>query len=163
MKNKYIYDEEVEQLIKNLPIKHKDLDEIILLIYNEGYSLYKALEISKHKISRRTAQRVVKRYSGGKINFRDLKNAYVYNVPKNLFNMFKKRNGSKKRDVIKPRLRWEILSINDFKCVKCGRSSKEIILHVDHIIPISRGGKTEKSNLQSLCSECNFGKGNNLE
>jgi len=153
-KNKYIYDEEVAQLITNLPEKHKRLEETILLIYNEGYTLFKALD----GIPRRTAQRVIKKSSNGKISFRDLKNAYIYNnVPKNLLNILR-RNGS-----IKPGIRWDILNRDHFKCVKCGRSSKEVILHIDHILPLARGGKTEEQNLQCLCSECNWGKQDKIE
>ena len=33
------------------------------------------------------------------------------------------------------------------------------ILHVDHIIPWSQGGETVIDNLQTLCSDCNLGKG----
>ena len=31
-------------------------------------------------------------------------------------------------------------------------------LHVDHIIPVYKGGKTTMSNLQTLCDRCNLGK-----
>ncbi|MBH0203009.1 MAG: HNH endonuclease [Nitrospira sp.] len=50
-----------------------------------------------------------------------------------------------------------------FKCRKCGRSPAtdlKVILHVDHIKPWSKGGKTAEDNLETLCSICNFGKGN---
>lgn len=33
-------------------------------------------------------------------------------------------------------------------------------LHVDHIKPFSKGGKTVLENLQTLCFDCNLGKGN---
>ena len=48
-----------------------------------------------------------------------------------------------------------------FKCKICGRTEKDgIKLHVDHIKPVSKGGKTVMSNLQTLCEGCNIGKGN---
>jgi 5-methylcytosine-specific restriction endonuclease McrA len=40
-------------------------------------------------------------------------------------------------------------------------SAKEgAILHVDHIIPRSKGGKDEMDNYQTLCHKCNIGKSN---
>ena len=35
-------------------------------------------------------------------------------------------------------------------------------LHIDHIVPVSKGGKTVPSNLQVLCSKCNGNKSNKL-
>jgi len=35
-------------------------------------------------------------------------------------------------------------------------------LEVDHILPISRGGDNNRSNLQTLCSRCNSSKGTRL-
>ena len=59
-----------------------------------------------------------------------------------------------------PSLRYDILKRDNFKCVICGRTPKKdgITLHVDHIIPVSKGGKTEPENLRTLCSICNLGK-----
>lgn len=58
-------------------------------------------------------------------------------------------------------LRFKVLSRDCFKCCACGQSpatNPSVELHVDHIIPWSRGGETEVSNLQTLCSKCNLGK-----
>lgn len=33
----------------------------------------------------------------------------------------------------------------------------------DHIVPVSRGGKSVMGNLQTLCEDCNYGKGNRYE
>ncbi len=64
------------------------------------------------------------------------------------------------RKILTPSLRYDILKRDNFKCVICGRTPKKdgVTLHVDHIIPVSKGGKTEPENLRTLCSICNLGK-----
>jgi len=59
------------------------------------------------------------------------------------------------------RLRFIVLNRDNFVCVKCGHGPKncpETKLHIDHIIPYSKGGETIAENLQTLCSACNLGK-----
>ena len=59
------------------------------------------------------------------------------------------------------RLRYKILKRDNFKCCICGRNPANdptIELHIDHIIPYSKGGETIESNLRTLCSDCNLGK-----
>lgn len=59
-------------------------------------------------------------------------------------------------------LRYRVLKRDSFACRLCGRSpatSLDCELHVDHIHPFSKGGKTTESNLRALCKECNLGKG----
>lgn len=52
-----------------------------------------------------------------------------------------------------------ILKRQAFKCVECGVSiKKRVDRHVDHIIPLSRGGTNWPSNLQILCAACNMHK-----
>lgn len=67
---------------------------------------------------------------------------------------------SSERGKMTQSLRYNIMSRDSFKCTLCGRNNAQdgVKLHVDHIIPISRGGKTEPSNLRTLCAECNHGK-----
>jgi len=60
-------------------------------------------------------------------------------------------------------LRYRVLSRDRFKCVRCGAtpaSDPTAKLHVDHIIPFSKVRETKFENLQTLCEECNLGKGN---
>lgn len=65
---------------------------------------------------------------------------------------------------VTPGLRYDILKRDGFKCVLCGSTAKDgVKLHVDHIVPLSRGGKTEMANLRTLCDRCNLGKGAKME
>ena len=59
------------------------------------------------------------------------------------------------------RMRFRVLQRDNFKCCACGASPAKdpsVELHIDHIIPWSKGGETEFDNLQTLCSKCNLGK-----
>ncbi|WP_306534980.1 homing endonuclease associated repeat-containing protein [Geobacter sp.] len=63
-------------------------------------------------------------------------------------------------------LRYTVLNRDRFKCVLCGNSpaiSLDCRLHVDHIHPFSKDGKTEIENLRTLCQHCNLGKSNRIE
>ena len=64
------------------------------------------------------------------------------------------------------RLRWRVMRRDNFKCCCCGASpaiDPTVKLHVDHVLPYSKGGKTTLDNLQTLCSKCNLGKGDLTE
>ena len=56
-------------------------------------------------------------------------------------------------------VRVSVLHRDGYKCVFCGRSAKQVQLEVDHIVPFSKGGSNDLSNLQTLCFDCNRGKG----
>jgi hypothetical protein len=63
-------------------------------------------------------------------------------------------------------LRYVILKRDGFRCVLCGRSPANYLgceLHVDHMVPASKGGATTADNLRTTCSVCNIGKGDRLE
>jgi hypothetical protein len=59
------------------------------------------------------------------------------------------------------RQRAIVLMRDGAKCRLCGASPQSgAKLHVDHIVPWSRGGETVIENLQVLCEQCNIGKSN---
>lgn len=68
---------------------------------------------------------------------------------------------AEKRVKVMPALRWQVFQRDAWKCVACGRHSHDgVLLHVDHVLPRSLGGKDALDNLQTLCGECNIGKSN---
>ena len=65
---------------------------------------------------------------------------------------------------IRAGIRWQVFERDDFRCVACGATALDgAILHVDHILPRSKGGKDSLENYQTLCQTCNIGKGNRSE
>lgn len=55
-----------------------------------------------------------------------------------------------------------VLKRDKYTCQHCGfKADKDhlALLHVDHIKPIAKGGKTTMDNLQTLCASCNLKKG----
>lgn len=60
--------------------------------------------------------------------------------------------------VIGVRLRFEIFKRDDFTCRYCGRRSPEVVLEVDHIVPVAGGGTDDPINLTTSCWTCNSGK-----
>ena len=51
---------------------------------------------------------------------------------------------------------YQLLNLQRYKCVCCG--VKLSMYHVDHIVPLSRGGSNDKMNIQILCGTCNLQK-----
>lgn len=60
-------------------------------------------------------------------------------------------------------VRSKVLARDRYRCRHCGiTTALGAVLHVDHIIPISKGGTSDLGNLQALCQDCNLGKSNRL-
>lgn len=55
--------------------------------------------------------------------------------------------------------RWKILERDRFTCQYCGKKAPDVILNVDHMTPLSKGGDNRDTNLITSCFDCNIGKG----
>lgn len=67
--------------------------------------------------------------------------------------------GAYRKKSISQSLRMKIFERDDYKCLHCGTNKR---LSVDHVIPESKGGTSDLSNLQTLCISCNSRKGASL-
>lgn len=77
-----------------------------------------------------------------------------------------KKSAEGQRRLMTPKLRRYIIDRDNCTCQQCGNSTENepnLLLEVDHIIPVSKGGITEESNLQALCWKCNRHKGSKIE
>ncbi len=66
------------------------------------------------------------------------------------------------RENIPAKLRFAILEKYSHTCQYCGRKPPEVTLHIDHIIPVSKGGQTIMENLLVSCRDCNLGKSDKI-
>ena len=63
------------------------------------------------------------------------------------------------RKPLSKKIRFEVFKRDSFTCQYCGRTVPDVILHVDHIKPVSKGGTNDIMNLVTSCQDCNLGKG----
>lgn len=67
-----------------------------------------------------------------------------------------------KRKAIPKKIRFEVFKRDSFSCQYCGAKAPDVVLNVDHITPVSKGGENDTLNLITSCFSCNSGKSNNL-
>lgn len=70
------------------------------------------------------------------------------------------------RALMTSKLRQHIKERDHYTCKQCGVSVEQephLLLEIDHIVPVSKGGLTTEDNLQTLCWRCNRSKGAKLQ
>lgn len=66
------------------------------------------------------------------------------------------------RKSISKKTRFEVFKRDSFSCQYCGAKAPDVVLHCDHINPVSKGGDNDILNLITACEGCNQGKGARL-
>lgn len=72
------------------------------------------------------------------------------------------KNSCKRKEVPKT-TRVAVFKRDEYRCQWCGATPFTTQLEIDHIVPVSRGGKNDMDNLRTLCKGCNDGKGSKLD
>ena len=62
------------------------------------------------------------------------------------------------RKPLSVRTRFEVFKRDNFTCRYCNRTTPDVVLEVDHIVPVADGGSNDEINLVTACWECNSGK-----
>lgn len=92
--------------------------------------------------------------------FREHENAIVNGGKAQHFetDTIENKSTTSKRKNVPNRKRFEVFERDKFTCQYCGRSAPNVILEIDHVVPVSRGGNNDIANLVTSCKECNGGK-----
>ncbi len=159
---------------------NKDIDGIInsKTINNSKYKDSKFYRIEKRIVDSKVVKKedfyiIVKlevnyRSNGGKVN-ESRYGKYNFDELVKIYNEWNKgkkytETVKQERKIMNDDIRYNVLKRDNYTCKICGaKASDGAKLHVDHIIPVSKGGKTVMSNLQTLCDRCNMGKSNKMD
>jgi hypothetical protein len=152
-----IYDLMFSRSIK-CPLHYNELNSMMqsFVIFFPIY--YSMLEIAQNK--KCSFQKII-----SKLNYENLIQNYPDMENMDLSNSNEIKNIKiDETKFVRAGVRWQVFERDDFKCVACGKSAYDgAILHVDHIIPKSKGGNNSIDNYQTLCHLCNIGKSNKSE
>ena len=92
---------------------------------------------------------------------KDMKQAQIYKEKEEEEYIKTKKFRETERLKVNKAMRFRIFKRDKFTCQYCGRKPPEVILQVDHMKPISKGGKSTENNMKTACRDCNIGKFNN--
>lgn len=149
--NKINYSE--EQLFENI---------LTIWSYKGKQPTRRDLSLYPSKISQSPYNRKFKSWSNALMAFIQFANQSEIDYKKNnsMTNIRKEKQTNRDPSL---RLRFQVLKRDNFSCRKCGASpvkDPRVELHIDHILPWSKGGETILENLETLCVKCNLGKSN---
>lgn len=133
----------IQRLSRKLGFKDIDLKDSYFPTYTFGYISPRGVKDDYHDFI---------------LNIQNLNELIKYLSQKIKF----KKSVAGQRVLMTPKLREKIKERDGYTCQICGLSNKDepnLLLEIDHIIPLSKGGMTTEGNLQTLCWRCNRSKG----
>lgn len=133
----------IQRLSRKLGFKDIDLKDSYFPTYTFGYISPRGVKDDYHDFI---------------LNIQNLNELIKYLSQKIKF----KKSVAGQRALMTPKLREKIKERDGYTCQICGLSNKDepnLLLEIDHIIPLSKGGMTTEGNLQILCWRCNRSKG----
>jgi len=144
----------------------KKINSLLKFYYKEGVEIGLRVKSMTHLVIK--GKIIKKNLIGNKyivMKGKDKKPIKIFIEDIELFSIvpldYEKKEIKKLRSAIPPALRYKILKRDRFTCKSCGARAPDVELEVDHIIPVSKGGKElDESNLETKCKDCNRGKSN---
>lgn len=97
------------------------------------------------------------------INTQGYQDCHEYKKTKKRYTRIREQKPfQRKRQWLSFELRQQVAARDKYKCVYCGVSVHHSKCHVDHIVPLAKGGSNEISNLCLACEACNLKKGEQI-
>ena len=149
---------EEQKLSSLIKFYYKNSTPIVLKLKNKNSVLIKGTIVSKNFIGQRSI--IIENPIKGKIKIFLDEIEVSSIIPLEYYKKPVQREDS--RSPINPKLRYKILKRDRFTCMRCGARAPDVVLEVDHKIPVSRGGTDDEKNLITTCLKCNRGKGSNV-
>lgn len=141
------------------PLSQKRYNDLERRLFKKSY--IQPAQTKFHVTKSYTSRKKQRHYECSKVFYAD---DFIHECDKTIEKARNRKSANVERKKMTPDLRYRVFNRDGFHCVLCGRSASDgVILHVDHIIPVSRGGATTLDNLRTLCADCNLGKGDKLE
>lgn len=160
------YNKDVEKVLQSESINNSKYSTKKFKMVEER--VLRSIIYKKEKFMITLKIEVYYRSNGGNV-YDNKKRKYLFNDLVFVYNEWNRGNKfeetiNQERKIMNDYIRYNVLKRDNFSCQICGITAKDgAKLQVDHIIPVSKGGKTVMSNLQTLCERCNIGKSNKTE
>ena len=74
-----------------------------------------------------------------------------------------RRNSGRLHPFVWAQIKARVIERDGLICVYCGKLVTHLTLHIDHVVPISRGGGNSMENLCVACKKCNLAKGAKMD
>lgn len=153
---KYIWDEDMGQRKKTEYINslwESNDDNLLKLFFGRKLYFWRQLDIELTKLSNPHIYDDEENVQCGKRKLEDLPLFEIGKINPELEKNLRNSAFEKSKD-----------TDGKYTCAYCGKSRTDrIFFQVDHIKPISKGGKTVPENLQILCRQCNGMKGDKID
>lgn len=144
------------ELQEELGLNDKDYNALLFLSLDKQEAIGQILDIKGHE-TLQGKETMLYNWLNNMVEFIENGKRTRENVP---IPKPKKQNKKSKRNAFTRSIRHEVFKRDNYRCKECGATNKETTLHIDHIVPVSKGGTDELDNLQTLCESCNLAKSN---
>lgn len=163
---------DAKQIIENYKVEYQQYlgDVPVFIMENDEAGFYSRLGFANVDESVLTVEYKFSYTSGGGMAKRSFTVPMTEETIVELIKMLESKLtasafAKEQRTLMTKKMREFIKKRDNYTCCICGNSTHEepnLLLEIDHIIPVSKGGCTVEDNLQTLCWKCNRSKSDKI-